>query len=97
MICHVAYDAKPLTRSERARNAKRAALFERYEGVARQVLETLLDKYSTANLVDLDDPRVLGMEEFRQFGSPMVIVEYFGGRQEYLAAAQELEDVLYAA
>ena len=97
LICHVAYDAKPLTRSERARNAKRTALFEKYEGVARQVLETLLDKYSTANLVDLDDPRVLGMEEFRQFGSPMVIVEYFGGRQQYLAAAQELEDVLYAA
>lgn len=97
LICHIAYDAKPLTRSERADNVKRSDYFTEYEGVAREVLETLLDKYATSNLMDLDDTRVLSLEEFHKFGSPMAIVRAFGGKAQFVAAAQALEDALYAA
>jgi len=97
LICHIAYDAKPLTRSERASNVKRSDYFAEYEGVAREVLEALLDKYASSNLVDLDDTRVLSLEEFRKFGSPMAIVKAFGGKAQFLEAAQKLEDAIYAA
>ena len=97
LICHIAYDAKPLTRSERASNVKRSDYFAEYEGVAREVLEALLDKYASSNLVDLDDTRVLSLEEFRRFGSPMAIVKAFGGKAQFLEAAQKLEDAIYAA
>ena len=97
LICHVAYDQKPLTRSERAANVKKKGYLYEYQGVAREVLETLLDKYSTTNLVDLDDTHVLDLEEFRRFGSPMRIVKAFGGKKQYIHAAQELEHELYSA
>ena len=97
LICHIAYDAKPLTRSERANNVKKGGYLYEYEGVAREVLETLLDKYATSNLVDLDDARVLALEEFRKFGSPMAIVKAFGGKAQFVEAAQKLEDAIYAA
>jgi len=97
LICHIAYDAKPLTRSERASNVKKKGYLYEYEGVAREVLETLLDKYASSNLVDLDDTRVLSLEEFRKFGSPMAIVKAFGGKAQYVQAAQTLEDALYSA
>ena len=97
LICHIAYDAKPLTRSERANNVKKTGYLYEYEGVAREVLETLLDKYATSNLVDLDDTRVLSLEEFHRFGSPMAIVKAFGGKKQYLEAAQKLENAIYAA
>ena len=97
LICHIAYDQKPLTRSERANNVKKKGYLYEYQGVAREVLETLLDKYSTTNLVDLDDTRVLDLEEFRRFGSPMKIVKAFGGKMQYIQAAQELEHELYSA
>ena len=61
------------------------------------MLETLLDKYSTSNLVDLDDTRVLDLEEFRRFGSPMKICKAFGGKEEFVYAAQTLENALYSA
>lgn len=38
-ICHVAFDQKPLTRSERANNVKKRDFLSKYGGVARQVLE----------------------------------------------------------
>ena len=61
------------------------------------MLETLLDKYATSNLVDLDDPRILSLEEFREYGSPMAIVRAFGGKAKFVEAAQALEDAIYAA
>lgn len=97
LICHIAYDQKPLTRSERASNVKKKGYLYEYAGLARDVLETLLDKYATSNLVDLDDTRVLDLEEFRQFGSPMKICRAFGGKKEFIYAAQTLENALYSA
>ena len=49
-ICHVAFDKKPLTRRERASNVKKRDFFSRYSGVAREVLETLLDKYMNTGI-----------------------------------------------
>lgn len=97
LICHIAYDQKPLTRSERANNVKKKGVLYEYAGVAREVLEALLDKYATSNLVDLDDTRVLDLEEFRRFGNPMKIVAAFGGKRQYIQAVQKLEDELYVA
>lgn len=97
LICHIAYDQKPLTRSERANNVKKKGYLYEYTGLARDVLETLLDKYATSNLVDLDDTRVLDLEEFRKFGSPMKICKAFGGKKEFIYAAQALENALYSA
>ena len=52
---------------------------------------------STPPRIYLDDTRVLDLEEFRKFGSPMKIVKAFGGKQEFICAAQTLEDALYTA
>lgn len=97
LICHIAYDQKPLTRTERANNVKKKGYLYEYKGVARAVLEALLDKYATSNLIDLDDTRVLNLEEFRDFGSPMKIVSEFGGREQYKQAARKLENEIYSA
>ena len=46
LVCHVAFDAKPLTRRERAENVKKRDVFTKYGGQARAVLGALLDKYA---------------------------------------------------
>ena len=97
LICHIAYDQKPLTRSERANNVKKKGYLYEYNEVARKVLDTLLDKYANSNLIDLTDTHILDLEEFKEFGSPMRIVKAFGGKQKYLEAVHELERELYSA
>ena len=68
LICHIAFDKKPLTRSERANNVKKRDYLNKYEGVARQVLEALLDKYASSGITELEDLRILENEPFRKFG-----------------------------
>lgn len=97
LICHIAYDKKPLTRSERANGVRKKGYLYEYDEVAQKVLDVLLEKYCTSNLVDLTDTHILDLEEFKEFGSPMRIVKAFGGKKQYLDAVQELERELYSA
>ena len=97
IICHVAYDKKPLTRRERANNVKKRNYFGKYEGKAREVLEALLDKYAELGVLSLEDPKMLKLEPFSQIGTPVKIVNLFGGPKGYQTAIQDLEQQLYSA
>ena len=94
-ICHVAYDKKPLTRQERANNVKKRDFLSKYSGVAREVLEALLDKYMNSGIYEIEKTEILYLDPFAQHGKPSKIASYFGGKGGYLKAVQELEDAIY--
>lgn len=94
-ICHVAFDKKPLTRKERANNVKKRDFLSRYSGVAREVLEALLDKYMNTGIYEIEKTEILKLDPFMKIGKPSKIAGYFGGKQGYLKAVKELEDAIY--
>ncbi len=94
-ICHVAFDQKPLTRRERAENVKKRDFLSRYGGVAREVLEALLERYKDVGVYEIENTAILQLDPFRKFGKPAKIAESFGGREGYLSAVRELEEELY--
>lgn len=96
-ICHVAYDQKPLTRRERANNVKKRDFLSRYSGVAREVLEALLDKYMNSGIYEIEKTEILKLDVFKKYGKPAKIASYFGGKEGYLRAVRELEVELYMA
>ena len=95
-ICHVAFDKKPLTRRERANNVKKRDFLSKYSGVAREVLETLLEKYMDTGIYEIEKAEILKLDPFMKLGKPQKIAGYFGGKERYLQAVQELENALYA-
>lgn len=94
-ICHVAFDQKPLTRRERANNVKKRDFLSKYSGVAREVLEALLEKYMNTGIYEIEKTEILQIEPFKKFGKPAKIASYFGGKAGYLRAVKELEEELY--
>lgn len=96
LICHIAYDKKPLTRYERANNVKKRGYLYKYSDIAQKVLENLLDKYSTDKNIDLKDTKILELKPFDEFGNPLKIVKAFGGKKKYIEAVKELEKEIYA-
>lgn len=94
-ICHVAYDKKPLTRRERANNAKKRDFLSKYSGVAREVLEALLDKYMNVGIYEIGKTEILKLDPFLKYGKPAKISSFFGGKAGYIKAVQELEDAIY--
>ena len=96
-ICHVAFDKKPLTRKERADNVKKCDFLSKYSGVAREILEALLDRYMNTGIYEIEQTEILQLDPFRKYGKPSKIASYFGGREGYRQALKELEAELYKA
>ena len=94
-ITHVAYDQKPLTRRERAENVKKRDFLHKYSGVARQVIEALLEKYANDGITEIERTEVLRLDPFRRMGNPARIAKLFGGKDGYLKAVKELEEEIY--
>ena len=94
-ITHVAYDQKPLTRRERAENVKKRDFLHKYSGVARQVIEALLEKYANDGITEIERTEVLRLDPFRRMGNPARIAKLFGGKEGYLRAVKELEEEIY--
>lgn len=95
-ICHVAFDKKPLTRKERANNVKKRDFLIKYSGVAREVLEALLDQYMNTGIYEIEKTEILQLDPFRRMGKPAKIASYFGGKSGYLKAVRELEQEIYS-
>ena len=95
-ICHVAFDKKPLTRKERANNVKKRDFLSKYSGVAREVLEGLLDQYMNTGIYEIEKTEILQLDPFRKMGKPAKIASYFGGKAGYLKAVRELEQEIYS-
>lgn len=96
-ICHVAFDKKPLTRKERANNVKKRDFLGKYSGVAREVLEALLDQYMNVGIYELEHEAILTTPQFAKFGKIQRIFKFFGGEDKYNEAVHELENELYEA
>lgn len=94
-ICHIAFNQKPLTRKERAENVKKQDFFSRYNGVAKEVLEALLDKYMNKGITEITTTEVLRLDPFMKLGKPSKIASYFGGKEAYKHAVEELQNAIY--
>lgn len=94
-ICHIAFNQKPLTRKERAENVKKQDFFSHYNGVAKEVLEALLDKYMNKGIIEITSTEVLRLDPFMKLGKPSKIASYFGGKDGYKHAVEELQNAIY--
>ena len=94
-ICHIAFNQKPLTRKERVKNVKKRNFLNKYNGVAREILEALLEKYMNLGIYEIEKAEVLTLDPFKKYGNPVKISKYFGGKEGYLKAIKELEDEIY--
>lgn len=95
LICHVAFESKPLTRKERAENVKKRNYFTKYGEQAQLVLNSLLDKYAQDGLITIGSTEVLKLDPLNKLGTAMELVKAFGGKPQYIEALKELEQELY--
>jgi len=97
LILHVAFGKQKLmTRKERAEKVRKSNYLKKYGEAGKNVLESLLSKYADEGLKHIEDISILTISPFAQLGSPIELVEVFGGRKEYVMAVQGLEKEIYA-
>jgi len=96
LVLHVAYNQPPLTRRERAEQVKKRNVFGKYGDTARRVIDALLMKYADEGVRTLESIEVLRVPPLDKMGTPMELIQSFGGRGGYDRAVQLIERELYA-
>lgn len=96
LIVHLAYNQKPLTKSERVNNVKKSGILDKYQGAAREILNTLLEKYKNDGIADLESNQVLSLPEFDKFGGAIKIIMTFGGKKNYENTIKEIKNRIYS-
>ena len=97
LVCHVAFDAIPLTRKERANNVKKRNYFTKYGDKAQMVINSLLDKYAEDGLLTIESTEVLKLNPLNKIGTPIELIKAFGGKNQYIEALNEMKQSLYEA
>ncbi len=96
IICHVAFDQKPLTRQERIDGVKKRNYLAKYEGQARKVVEGLMEKYGETDVTNIENPQILSLNPFAQIAKrPRIMKGIFKSPDEYNEAVRDLENELY--
>jgi len=96
LICHIAFDQPPLTRSDRANSVRKRDVFTKYGPQARAILEALLSKYQDEGIVGgLDNVEILKVPPFSAMGTPLQLIKEFGSRRLFEDAVHEMQTALY--
>lgn len=96
LILKIAFGHPPMTRQMRANRVKQSKFLDKYQGIAREVLDELLQMYARLGVTEIDSVRVLQNEPINRFGGVPRIIQEFGGRNQYLDAVRAMEQELYA-
>jgi len=98
LLLHVAYNAPLVTRRERAEKLrqKKANFFNTFTPAAREILDTLLEKYADYGIGEFDQlSHILQVSPFDRYGSTYDIYQLFGGAEKLLQAVDEMQKFLY--
>lgn len=96
LIMHLAFDQKPLTKSERVNNVKKSGYLDKYQENAREILEQLLVTYKDEGIEEIENTQVLELQEFEKFGGPVKIIMQFGGKKGFVRMMKEMTKKIYA-
>lgn len=99
LLCHIAWNAPVITRSERANRVRQehAEFFTQHGEEARMILDALLTKYADLGPSEFSIPDSLKLPPISGFGNVSEIIKHFGGTEQIRAAVTTLQKHLYAA
>ncbi len=95
IICHLAFDKKPITRKQRAEKLKKSSYLNKYKDTAREILNILLEKYTTDGIEVFEDNAVFKLPVFEKFGNPTKIAKEFGSKQNFINTMKEIANQIY--
>ena len=66
-----------------------------FDLICHVALDALLAKYADDGLLNLDDAAMLRIPPLNELGTPVQLINAFGGRDQFVAAVHDLQAALY--
>lgn len=98
LLLNVAWNQPTRTRAERVKQVRKRhhEELERKFGVARKVLEALLDRYAEQGIEDVTSIEVLNLPPISDLGSRREVVKQLGGGEEWRKTVATVQEWIYS-
>ncbi len=96
LVCHIAFDQKPLTRKERSDKLKKKDYFNKYSANAKLVIDKILDKYCEKGIEEIENPAIITVDPLNKLGTPHEIINHFGDINAFNETIKFISKELYA-
>ena len=97
LLCHLTFNTPLRTRSERATAFlnRESRFLGGYNQAARDVILGLLDKYRSAGIDEICDPRIFRLSPFLEMGQAPGVVRRFGSMPKLQQSLAEMQQRIY--
>jgi type I restriction enzyme, R subunit len=97
LICHIVYDKKVLTKSERISKAKPKLIKNNLENKKYEtIIEYIFNKYAEEGIEEIEDINIFKLKPFSNEGTPFEIInDIFGGIEKYENVMKTIKSELY--
>ena len=95
LVCHIAFDQKPLTRKERSDKLKKKDYFNKYSANAKLVIDKILDKYCEKGIEEIENPAIITVDPLNKLGTPHEIINHFGDINAFNETIKFISKELY--
>lgn len=82
-------------RKQKVEKLRAQNLFSGHTDFQKQLIDELLEKYIESDIATITNPEVLKVAPFLNFGTPMEIINKFGGREAYDEVITKIKNGLY--
>ena len=96
IICNLAFGKKIRTRKEKVKNVLEQKFLDTFSKKCRLVLKSILDKYAEQGIEQVETTDILKLKPFSELGTPLEIIDLFGGVEEYLLTIKNLTKEIYS-
>lgn len=96
ILSNLGYGKEVLTKEDRIEKIINSNFLDDYNETQINVINELLNIYKNKNIIELENIKVLELNNFNKFGGMVPIIRLFGNRDNYFNVIKSIEKLIYS-
>lgn len=96
VLSNLGYEVEPLTKEERIEKVINSDVIQRYNEEQRDIINELLNVYKDKNISEIENLKVLELNNFSRFGGTLPIIKLFEDKANYLDMVRNIGTLIYS-
>ena len=96
ILANMTYGKEVMSKDERIEKVQNSDFLKNYNDSQKSVIDELLNTYKNKDVIELENIKLLEVNNFNKFGGLVPIINLFGGKNKYLNVISNIERALYS-
>lgn len=96
ILSNMAYGKEVVSKDDRIEKVKNSELLKKYDNSQKEIINELLNVYLNKSVLELENIKLLEINNFKKFGGIVPIIKSLGGKDKYFNLILTIKKLLYS-